>query len=233
MAISLDSLIADVEKEAPSPEPLTLLATASSLVNELNDTTDALLSHFVDRSRRAGHSWSEIGEALGVTKQAVQKRFTGERQWLKGSHMLTPRAKAVLMDHAEKAAKELGHPSIGTEALLLALWGEPKGLAAQALKKAGVTRAKTVAAIDAALPRGSGYLGGYTPRAWKVMESCSMVAQAMGHNFVGTEHILIALLSSEADSVAARAFDGLGVSIEPIGDYINQVLGGISSSTRK
>src|SRR6478672_5958624 len=147
MAISLDALINEVEQRSPSTEPLALLATASSTVNELSDTTDALLSHFVDRSRRAGHSWSEIGEALGVTKQAVQKRFTGEKQWLRGSQLLTPRARATATDHAEKAAKELGTPSVGTEALLLGIWGEPKGLAAKFLKDAGVTRAKTLTAI--------------------------------------------------------------------------------------
>src|SRR5689334_1040749 len=121
MAISLDALIDEVEKRSPTTEPLSLLATASATVNELNDTTDALLSHFVDRSRRAGHSWSEIGEALGVTKQAVQKRFTGEKQWLRGSQLLTDRAKATLGKHAEAAARELEQPSIGTEALLLGI----------------------------------------------------------------------------------------------------------------
>src|ERR1051326_8990997 len=131
MAISLDALIQDVEARSPSAEPLSLLATASATVDALNETTDALLSHFVDRSRRAGHSWSEIGKALGVTKQAVQKRFTGEKQWLRGSQLLTPRARAAATDHAEKAAKDLGTPSVGTEALLLGLWGEPKGLAAK------------------------------------------------------------------------------------------------------
>src|SRR5690349_1790766 len=121
MAISLDALIQEVEQSSPSKEPLELLATASSTGLELTETTDALLSHFVDRSRRAGHSWSEIGQALGVTKQAVQKRFTGEKQWLRGSQLLTPRAQTTLSTHAEKAAQELGQPSIGTEALLLGI----------------------------------------------------------------------------------------------------------------
>jgi ATP-dependent Clp protease ATP-binding subunit ClpA len=228
MAISLDSLIEDVEQRAPSAEPLAMLATASATVSDLSDTTDALLSHFVDRSRRAGHSWSEIGEALGVTKQAVQKRFTGEKQWLKGSQALTPRARATLMDHAAKAAKELGHTSIGTGALLLAIWGEPKGLAAQALKKAGVTRAKTVKAIQALAPRGDGYLGGYTPRAWQVMEASIGTAAAMGHNYVGTEHILIALLSGEEESVAVKALDSLGVTLEGVADFVKKTLGEIA-----
>jgi ATP-dependent Clp protease ATP-binding subunit ClpA len=230
MAISLDALIADVEQRSPSTEPLALLATASATATELSDTTDSLLSHFVDRSRRAGHSWSEIGEALGVTKQAVQKRFTGEKQWLRGAQLLTPRARATLTDHAEKAAKELATPRIGTEALLLGIWGEPKGLAAKFLKDAGVTRAKTVTAIRRELPEvGGDFSGGYTPRAWKVLESLIGIAATMGHNYIGTEHILIGLLSGEEQSVAARALASLGVTVEGVVESLTKILNGISS----
>jgi len=230
MAISLDALIHEVEHRSPSTEPLELLATASSTVNELNETTDALLSHFVDRSRRAGHSWSEIGEALGVTKQAVQKRFTGEKQWLRGSQLLTPRAQATLTKHAEAAAKELGQPSIGTEALLLGIWGEPKGLAAKFLKEAGVTRAKTLAMVASELPEGSHeFTGSYTPRAWKVMEGLIGIAATMGHNYIGTEHILIGLLSGEEQSVAVRSLRQLGVTVEYVVDALKKIVGGITA----
>ena len=103
MPIALDSLIKDVEEHSPSTEPLDLLATASSTVQELTETTDALLSHFVDRSRRAGHSWSEIGVALGVTKQAVQKRFTpGESRVLPNTALFTDRMTNVVSKHAER-----------------------------------------------------------------------------------------------------------------------------------
>ncbi len=79
--VTLTSLIEHVEAEAPTAEPLDLLATAASSVDELNDLSDALLSHFVDRCRRAGHSWAEIGTSLGVSKQAVhQKHGRGERR---------------------------------------------------------------------------------------------------------------------------------------------------------
>jgi ATP-dependent Clp protease ATP-binding subunit ClpA len=230
MAISLDSLIQEVEQSAPSKEPLQLLATASSTVNELNETTDALLSHFVDRSRRAGHSWSEIGEALGVTKQAVQKRFTGEKQWLRGAQLLTPRAQATLSKHAEAAAKELHHAQVGTAALLLAIWGEPKGLAAKFLKDAGVNRAKTLAAVTRESPEGSEeFAGGYSPRAWKVMEGLIGLAATMGHNYIGTEHILIGLLGGEDQSVAVRALNDLGVTTEFVVGELKKVIGTIST----
>lgn len=231
MTISLDALIHDVEVRSPSPEPLELLATASATVQDLSETSDALLSHFVDRSRRAGHSWSEIGEALGVTKQAVQKRFTGEKQWLRGAQLLTPRAKAVLTDRAEEAAKELRTAaSISTEALLLALWGESKGLAAKLLKDQGVTKPKTVAAIRKIVPgTEQDFVGGYTPRAWRVMESLVAISASLGHNYIGTEHVLIGLLSGDSETVAARALDALGVSIEAVVDGLKKVLNGLST----
>ena len=229
MAISLDALITDVEQRSPSAEPLALLATASSTVNELSDTTDALLSHFVDRSRRAGHSWSEIGEALGVTKQAVQKRFTGERRNPRGFEQFTPRAVRAVSEYAQKAAQELQQPSIGTEALLLALFEDKRSLAAKALKAAGVTRAKALAAIDAVLPRGAGYRDGYTPLAWEALEHCATVAFAMGHNYVGTEHVLIALWSGPDSSVAVQALEAMGVQQGPVVDYVKKVLNGIST----
>jgi ATP-dependent Clp protease ATP-binding subunit ClpA len=229
MAISLDALIAEVEQRAPSTEPLALLATASATANELSETTDAVLSHFVDRSRRAGHSWSEIGEALGVTKQAVQKRFTGERRNPRGFEKFTPRAVRAVSHFAEEAAKELRQPSIGTEALLLGLFGDKRSLAAKALKDRGITRAKAVAAIDAVLPRGPGYREGYTPLAWEILESCANVAFAMGHNYVGTEHVLIALMSGPETSIAVQALVGLGVAEGPVVQYVTKVLNGISS----
>lgn len=226
MTITLDSLIHDVEDRSPSTEPLDLLATASATVEEVTDTTDALLSHFVDRSRRAGHSWSEIGGALGVTKQAVQKRFTGsERRNPRGAELFTTRMHKVVTKHAEAAARELLQPSIGTEALLLALWGEPKGIAGQALASVGVTREKTLAAIVEILPAGDGYIDGYTPRAWAAMENCLKVAVAMGHNFIGTEHLLLSLLGG-VGGVAEEALTSLGVTEEAIGAFVKKTLHG-------
>ena len=74
--LTLDSLIRAVEQSAPD-DRLGQLAHASATAVQLGDLGDSLLGVFVDRCRRDGRSWSEIGTALGVTKQAVQKRFVG------------------------------------------------------------------------------------------------------------------------------------------------------------
>jgi hypothetical protein len=75
-APGLQELIATVERDAASRDPLDLLTTASSTVARLEEVGDAVLGHFVDRCRRQGHSWSEISAALGVSKQAAHKRFS-------------------------------------------------------------------------------------------------------------------------------------------------------------
>lgn len=75
-APSLAELIATVEADAPSPDPLARLATASGTSAELTQTGDSLVGHFVDKCRSAGHSWAEISDALGVSKQAAHKRYS-------------------------------------------------------------------------------------------------------------------------------------------------------------
>jgi hypothetical protein len=74
-APTLQQLIESVRQDAGSDQALDQLATAAAVAALLQETTDALLGHFVDQCRRDGRSWSEISNALGVTKQAVHKRF--------------------------------------------------------------------------------------------------------------------------------------------------------------
>src|SRR5690242_4020540 len=136
-APTLQDLISLVVADAPDDEPLSRLAAASTLMREVGETADAALGYFVDQARRAGHSWSEIGDALGVSKQAAQQRHglrlggipvTFER--------FTVRAKNVVAA-SEMAARSLGHGFIGTEHLLLAQYSEPDGLGAKTLVEAG------------------------------------------------------------------------------------------------
>src|SRR5688500_15329712 len=70
---TLDGLIREVQSD--SEDVLLQLEAAARKAHELDELGDALLSHFVDRCRKSGATWAEIGEHLGVTRQAVQKRF--------------------------------------------------------------------------------------------------------------------------------------------------------------
>ena len=71
----LDDLIDHVIGAVPDADPLARLSTAVLTAQQLGDIADHLIGHFVDQARRAGASWTEIGESMGVTKQAAQKRF--------------------------------------------------------------------------------------------------------------------------------------------------------------
>src|SRR5215468_2105652 len=132
---TLQELIDTVRRDSGTDDPIGLLAVASATASDLEQTTDALLGHFVDRCRRSGRSWSEISAALGVTKQAVHKRFAGPvaERFVAATYQapfdrFTHRARNVVAA-ANAAARDSGHCEIETGHLLLALYAEPDGLA--------------------------------------------------------------------------------------------------------
>src|SRR5262245_10563618 len=115
---TLQELIATVEADAGAgaADDLTQLGTAAKVAADLEEVADGTLTHFVDQCRRNGRSWAEISRALGVTKQAVHKRFsppTFER--------FTVRARGALKG-AAAAATRLRHNYVGTEHVLLGLF---------------------------------------------------------------------------------------------------------------
>jgi hypothetical protein len=228
MTTTLSSLIDDVEVQAPSRRPLDRLATAATTVEDVTAMADALLSHFVDRARRAGHSWTEIGTALGVSKQAVQKRFTAEHREPCGWELFTEKARNVVLTHAPAVATELGHNYVGTEHLLAAMWGEPEGVAAKVLTSAKVRRQDVMAAIDARVERGHQGRGGYTPRAWVALENGSRISVGLRHTYVGTEHLLLSLVTGiggMADEILAER----GITSATIGELVGEKLKGFTS----
>src|ERR1700728_1583765 len=124
---TLQELIDIVRQDTGSAESLDLLVTAAAAVAQLEETGDALLGHFVDQCRRSGHSWSEISQALGVTKQAVHKRFALAADRLIAEtpnptlERFTMRARNVLAAAIRAAAPGL----VGSEHLLAGLFAEP------------------------------------------------------------------------------------------------------------
>src|SRR5580692_3436932 len=138
---SLQDVIHLVEADTDDEQPLSRLRVASAVVQNLTEIGDAALGYFVDQARHAGHSWSEIGEALGVSKQAAQQKQTVRLSLgLNGPtfERFTPRARKVVSE-AEPIARNWGHDHIGTEHILLALYSEPEGVAAQVLNEAHLT----------------------------------------------------------------------------------------------
>jgi hypothetical protein len=211
---TLQDLIADVDRDAASDEPLVRLETAARAVQSLTDVGDAVLGYFVDQARRAGHSWSEIGEALGVSKQAAQQRQVARTGGLTAVtfERFTDRARTVV-ESTEDCAREFRHNYIGTEHLLLAQFAAPEGLAAQVLVESGLERDAIRQAIRDRVGEGvrspEGHLP-FTPKAVDVFTGALAAALELGHNYIGTEHLLIGLVRTNgvaSDILVAAGLD--------------------------
>ncbi|WP_020576774.1 Clp protease N-terminal domain-containing protein [Actinopolymorpha alba] len=208
---TLRDLIETVQHEA-GDDVGEQLATARGLVAELNAAGDAVLGHFVYRARRSGWNWVQISDALGVTKQAVHRRFAMNVSGLTYER-LTPRAKRSL-DAATEHARSLGHGYLGTEHILLGLYSEPEGVAAKILVAAGIGPQAAEAAVLTLAPRGGGKPKRtdlpHTPRTNAVLSSAVNEALELGHNYVGTEHLLLGLYQVPA-GLAAQILQRLGL----------------------
>ena len=153
---SLQYLITTVRHDASTEESLALLVAAAAASTQLEDSADALLGHFVDRCRRDGRSWPEIGTALAATRQAVHSRFASAV----AAHLFaaspsptfeqfTERAGHVVAA-ASQAAAVTGQETVTTVHLLLGLFSEPDGLAGRALTAMNVSEEGVRAAMRAA-----------------------------------------------------------------------------------
>ncbi|MEU8702488.1 Clp protease N-terminal domain-containing protein [Streptomyces sp. NPDC091387] len=214
--VRLDDLIDAIKKV--HPDALDQLQDAVIAADHLGDVADHLIGHFVDQARRSGASWTEIGKSMGVTRQAAQKRFVakdpGEPTTLdpsQGFSRFTPRAKNVVMA-AQNEARAAGNSEIGTEHLVLGLLSEPEALAAAFIKAQGVVldtvRQEATAALPAPSEEELPELIPYNAGARKALELTFREALRMGHNYIGTEHILLALLEHED---GAGLLTGLGL----------------------
>jgi hypothetical protein len=229
-APTLQELITTIRADAASAEPLEQLAAASRTVAELVETGDAVLGHFVDQCRRSGHSWTEISRSLGVTKQAAHKRFSCGQPSM---NRFTERARNALRAAAEDA-RQLGHNYVGTEHVLTGLFEPARGLAARILGEAGITREHVVERIVAVAPRGPAIAADvnlpYTPRASASLERALAEALSLGHNYVGTEHILLALFD-DRESLAASILVDLGADYQRFRDQVVEKLSGYIKPT--
>ncbi|MER6139093.1 Clp protease N-terminal domain-containing protein [Streptomyces sparsogenes] len=213
--VRLDELIEAIKKV--HSQPLDQLSDAVIAADHLGEVADHLIGHFVDQARRSGASWSEIGKSMGVTRQAAQKRFVpkdpGEPSALdpsQGFGRYTPRAKNVVMA-AMNEAQAARNPEIRPEHLLLGLLVEPEGLAAKAITAQDVLLDTVRQAATAALPPAADQVPDLIPydaAARKVLELTFREALRLGHNYIGTEHILLALLEFEDGS---GVLAGLGI----------------------
>ena len=128
--------------------------------------------------------------------------------------------KVIMLSQEE--ARRMGHNFVGTEQLLLGVIGQRHGIGARALKKMKVTLKKARKEIELYIGRGTGFVASeipFTPRAKRVLEMAVHEGKDLGQNFVGTEHILLALIG-ESDGVAMRTLDKLQVDIPKLRNLI-------------
>jgi hypothetical protein len=208
--MTLDELITDVKGRRPEGTALDHLAEASAVASHLDELADHLVGHFVDQARRSGASWTMIGQSMGVTKQAAQKRFVAGDSSL---DRFTDRAKVVVLK-AQLEARSRGHHEVTSLHLVLGLLAEWNGYAGRAIEAAGTTKDAVASAVEAALPPSAEPINHHLPFSAglkKVHERIVREALRLGHNYVGTEHILLGLLEAEEDP-AAQVLSGLGVT---------------------
>ncbi|MCX4528481.1 MULTISPECIES: Clp protease N-terminal domain-containing protein [unclassified Streptomyces] len=227
--VRLDDLIEAIKKV--HSDTLEQLSGAVVVAESLGDVADHLIGHFVDQARRSGASWTDIGRSMGVTRQAAQKRFVpkadkegeGGIDPNQGFGRFTPRARNVVVT-AQNEARAAGNPEIRTEHLVLGLLAEDEGLAALALSAQRIAPQDIRAAATAALPPASGEVPDLVPfdaSAKKALELTFREALRLGHNYVGTEHILLALLELENGE---GVFSGLGVDKAAAEATVNEAL---------
>jgi len=211
--IPLDNLISYVKTLHPGGGPLDNVADAFAVSAQLDEQSDALIGHFVDQARRSGASWSQIGAAMGVTKQAAQKRFVPARVPDGVTfERFTERSRNVIA-----AAGQLAAGPVTAAHLAAALLVEPNGLAAKAIAAAGVTPGQVYEAAGTGpatvvpdVTASALHLVAYAETGQAALKGALKAALRLGHNYIGTEHLLLGLLAT--DDPVAVALGGLGLT---------------------
>jgi ATP-dependent Clp protease ATP-binding subunit ClpA len=221
--VPLDSLIAYVRTLHPEGSPLDHLTDAVVAAGQLDEQADALIGYFVDQARSSGASWSQIGAAMGVSKQAAQKRFVAREDELvpesKTFSRFTPRARASVAAAGE-LARTSESDAIDVNHLAAGAIIDPDGLAAHALRRLAVNEEQ----IYEALGVGPANDGGdadptalrqlrFTPAGREALKEALKAALRLGHNYIGTEHLLLGVIAGRGSVAKDLTTVGLRPSL--------------------
>uniref|UniRef100_A0ACD5UR50 Uncharacterized protein n=1 Tax=Avena sativa TaxID=4498 RepID=A0ACD5UR50_AVESA len=162
-----------------------------------------------------------------VASQISRPRGKGSRMVVRAMfERFTEKAIKVIM-LAQEEARRLGHNFVGTEQILLGLIGEGTGIAAKVLKSMGISLKDARVEVEKIIGRGSGFVAveiPFTPRAKRVLELSLEEARQLGHNYIGSEHLLLGLLR-EGEGVAARVLESLGADPNNIRTQVIRMVG--------
>lgn len=237
--VPLDNLIAFVKAQQTHGDPLGELSTAVVVAGRLDEQSDALIGHFVDQARRSGASWSQIGTSMGVSKQAAQKRFVprwDETEAIVGGSMFsrfTLRARnAVAMAQAITGSGE-----VSAAAIVVGLTTEPDGIGAKILHRLGATDEKLseifglhpVDSHSNADPAALREIQ-FADDAKQLLRGTIRAVLRLGHNYVGTEHLLLGALFADGD--AAAKLRTLGVRVEAVESAITDEITRVQAERR-
>ncbi len=214
-AISVAELADAVRQQAPGA-PLDRVEAALTVSEELAACADELIGQFVEEARGAGCSWTEIGQRIGVSKQAARQRFADPRRRAPQSWRLSASA-AGCLEAAGREAAAAGAAEVGTHHQLIGLFHE--GAAAAVLEKLGLRADAVRAAARELFPGGVSQPGEcvsqVSAEARETLSCAATIAQQAGRDDVSTEQILAAL-AFDTGSRARRVLSHLGVSIAAI-----------------
>jgi ATP-dependent Clp protease ATP-binding subunit ClpC len=185
---------------------------SSSVGGRGKDFSSVVAAALDVKRRQYGGPWTTPAAKRGVVT-AMFERFTEKA------------IKVIML--AQEEARRLGHNFVGTEQILLGLIGEGTGIAAKVLKSMGVNLKEARVEVEKIIGRGSGFVAveiPFTPRAKRVLELSLEEARQLGHNYIGTEHLLLGLLR-EGEGVAARVLENLGADPSNIRTQVIRMVG--------
>ncbi len=224
---TLESLIQLVEHEQPGGDPLEQLTESVILSGRLADVADELVGRFVENARSSGATWAEIGECMGVSKQAAQKRFnTAVARRGGGGFFLTRFATSArhVVRRAVAHARDAGAARVGTEHLVLGLVDDPDSLAVRAIAGLG----GSIDQIRSAAPwgtesnrrsRGNGHVP-FSADSKKVLELALRETIHSGSRRIETEHILLGILRDQK-SPGARLLARQGITRKAVEGWLD------------
>lgn len=230
-SVRLDDLIHAIKSRHPDGDPLGQLTDAVTLGEHLGEVADHLIGHFVDKARNSGASWTDIGRSMGVTKQAAQKRFVPKdgpslAEDLNNYARYTDRARHVVVASMEEArASSSSH--IEPEHLILGLLHEPEAIAARTMVLLGAPLDDVRERVAACVPDGDALAQMQIPFAAKSKKALELTlrhALRLGHNYIGTEHLLLGLLHLGGESPGVVVLQEMGVTRDDVEREVKKIL---------
>jgi hypothetical protein len=216
--VPLDNLVSYVKSLHPQADPLDHLSDAMRVSAQVDEQSDALIGYFVDRARHSGASWSQIGASMGVSKQAAQKRFVARDLVPEGGELFsrfTPRSRNALVA-AGRIAAEAKSPAVEESHLIAGLLSEPNGIGAKVMHAKGLNDNQVYTAFSVKPGKSDDTPAAVAPHELTYGETGNAVLQGtlkaalrLGHNYIGTEHILLGILFAAGPATQTLASLGL------------------------